>query len=159
MIQLLDRTDDEPPPRWSGPHVSLRLVEALRTLRLIPMPGARGYGCAWPPYAHDWEDLLAQQAQGELERNQQIKNRSREMPVRRDIARMEAAIYWPAQFLGNAIDLVAAVNAVAWAHALDRDSGWIAAKRGGYADTWRARHDRGCNMIARGLRLNRVPVF
>jgi len=48
---------------------------------------------------------------------------------------------------------------VAWAHSLDRDSGWVAAKRGGYADTWRERHDRGCDIIARGLRACRTPVF
>jgi hypothetical protein len=46
-----------------------------------------------------------------------------------------------------------------WAHSLDRDSGWVAAKRGGYADTWRERHDRGCDIIARGLRACRTPVF
>ena len=34
-----------------------------------------------------------------------------------------------------------------------------AAKRGGYGDTWRERHDQGCDIIARGLRSCRVPVF
>jgi hypothetical protein len=57
------------------------------------------------------------------------------------------------------IHLLRAVNAVALAHSLDRDSGWVANKRGGYADTWRERHDQGCNIIARGLRACRLPVF
>jgi hypothetical protein len=51
------------------------------------------------------------------------------------------------------------VNAVSLAHALDRDAGWVAKKRGGYADTWRQRHDRGCELIARGLATDLVPVF
>ena len=32
-------------------------------------------------------------------------------------------------------------------------------QRGGYADTWRERHDQGCSIIARGLRACRTPVF
>ena len=48
---------------------------------------------------------------------------------------------------------------MALAHSLDRDSGWVAAKHGGYADTWRQRHDAGCAIIAQGLRAGRVPVF
>jgi hypothetical protein len=35
----------------------------------------------------------------------------------------------------------------------------VAAKRGGYGDTWRQRHDAGCAIIAQGLRGCRVPVF
>jgi hypothetical protein len=72
---------------------------------------------------------------------------------------MEAAICWPAEYLRALVPLLRAVNAVALAHSLDRDAGWIAAKRGGYADTWRERHDQGCDIIARGLRARRVPVF
>jgi hypothetical protein len=73
--------------------------------------------------------------------------------------RMEQAIIWPAQFLARLTPVLIAVNAVALARSLDRDAGWIAAKRGGYADTWRERHDQGCDIIARGLRCFRVPVF
>ena len=158
QLQLID--DDIAPAVWSGPHVSLRLVEAMQTLRLVPMPpGARGFGQAWPAYSYEWEDLLAQHEQGELERTQQLQNRSRPVPSWRDITRMEAAIHWPARFLGHAADLVIAVNAVALAYAVNRDTGWVARRRGGYADTWRERYDEGCIAIARGLRATRVPVF
>jgi hypothetical protein len=43
--------------------------------------------------------------------------------------------------------------------AMERDSEWVANKRGGFAETWRANHDRGCEIIARGLRDEMVPVF
>jgi hypothetical protein len=32
-------------------------------------------------------------------------------------------------------------------------------RRGGYADTWRQRHDKGCAIIAAGLIRDRIPVF
>ncbi|UGY12500.1 hypothetical protein HAP48_0028185 [Bradyrhizobium septentrionale] len=148
---------DEVPPRWNGPHVGRRLCDAMRTLAMLPMGG--GGSAAWPAYCYEWDDLLAQQAQGELERTQALQNRIRLLPSSREVQRMEAAICWPAEYLAPLAHLLRAVNAVALAHSLDRDSGWIAAKRGGYADTWRERHDQGCDIIARGLRSCRVSVF
>jgi hypothetical protein len=154
QLELLDET----PPTWTGPHVGLRLTEAMRTLAMLPMGG--GGGCAaWPAYCYEWDDLLAQQAQGELERTQALQNRIRLLPSSREVQRMEAAICWPAEYLARLIHLLRAVNAVALARSLDRDSGWVANKRGGYADTWRERHDQGCAIIARGLRACRTPVF
>ncbi|WP_441232575.1 hypothetical protein [Bradyrhizobium sp. 1200_D9_N1_1] len=56
-------------------------------------------------------------------------------------------------------DLCEGVNAVAQAHSLGFDCAWVTRKRGGYADTWRARHDEGCEIIAMALIKDRVPVF
>ena len=126
-----------------------------RCCRWAAVPGLR----SGRPTCYEWDDLLAQQAQGELERTQALQNRIRLLPSSRELQRMEAAICWPAEYLARLFELLRAVNAVAWAHSLDRDSGWVAAKRGGYADTWRERHDRGCDIIARGLRACRTPVF
>jgi hypothetical protein len=149
---------DDIPATWNGPHVGRRLAEAMRTLALLPM-GCGSGRAVWPAYCYEWDDLLAQQAQGELERTQQLQNRIRLLPSSRELQRMEAAICWPAEYLAPLVHLLRAVNAVALAHSLERDAGWIAAKRGGYADTWRERHDQGCDIIARGLRSCRVPVF
>jgi hypothetical protein len=58
-FNLLD--EDHPPSKWSGDWVSRRWVDGLKTLRLIPMKGApRGFANAWPPYAYEFEDLIAQ---------------------------------------------------------------------------------------------------
>jgi hypothetical protein len=154
---LIDPLDDAPNV-WTGPHVGRRLCEAMQTLRLLPMSGVAGYSGNWPPYVYEWEDLLAQHEQGELERTQAIQNRTRLLPSLAEVSRMEVAICWPAQFLARS-HLVIAVNAVALAHSFDRDAGWVAARRGGYADTWRQRHDHGCEIIAHGLRKELVPVF
>jgi hypothetical protein len=149
---------DETPSTWIGPHVGLRLTEAMRTLAAMPMGLASGYRC-WPEYVYEWDDLVAQEAQGELERTQKLQNRIRLLPSIRDIGRMEVCIVWPVEYLAKRFELLRAVNNVAWAHALERDCGWIANKRGGYADTWRERSAQGCDIIARGLRSCRVPVF
>lgn len=149
---------DEVPSTWNGVHVGRRLTEAMQTLALLPMGGAAG-SSAWPPYCYEWDDLLAQQAQGELERTQQQQNRIRLLPSSREVQRMEQCIVWPAQFLARLVPVLIATNMVALAHSFDRDSGWVAKKRGGYADTWRERHDQGCDIIARGLRASRAPVF
>jgi hypothetical protein len=149
---------DDAPTTWTGPHVGRRLTEGMRTLAQLPMGSVGGYA-AWPAYSYEWDDLLAQQAQGELERTQQLQNRIRLLPSLRAVTEMELAICWPAEYLGRLPDLLRAVNAVALAHSLGRDAGWVAAKRGGYADTWLARHDEGCAMIAHGLRACRTPVF
>lgn len=156
---ILDILIEETPACWIGPHVGRRLMEAMRTLRLLPMAGAIGYRPAWPAYAYEFEDLLAQHEQGELERTQLVQNRSRILPGIRDLSLMERAIVWPASYLARKPQIASAVNCVALAHALDRDAGWVAAKKGGYADTWRQRHDLGCEIIASQLRDKRVPIF
>jgi hypothetical protein len=150
---------DDAPSMWSGPHVGRRLTEAMRTLRLLPVPTIAGFRPAWPAYSYEWDDLVAQEQQGELERTQQLQNRTKLLPSLVEITRMEIVIVWPAEFLARSLHIVVAVNAVALAHALDRDSGWVAARRGGYADTWRQRHDQGCEIIAGRLREELVPVF
>ncbi|VIO80082.1 hypothetical protein [Bradyrhizobium ivorense] len=151
--------EDIPPAVWDGPHVGKRLAEAMQTLRLIPMRTVAAYGAPWPAYSYEFEDLLAQQEQGELEKTMRMQNRTRLLPSFRDVTRMEAAICWPARYLLGQMHLLRAVNCVALAHSLDRDAGWVAVKRGGYADTWRANHDHGCDVIADGLRAELVPVF
>jgi hypothetical protein len=158
-IVRFDPLEDALPPVWIGPHVGRRICEALRTLRTLPMPSVAGYGVTWPTYAYEWEDLLAQHEQGELEKTQQLQNRTRLLPSYGDITRMEAAIYWPALYLAAIDHLMRAVNLVAFAHSLERDAGWVAAKRGGCADTWRQRHDQGCELIAKALCNARVSVF
>jgi hypothetical protein len=82
--------------RNGGDWVSRRWVDGLKTLRLIPLRGApRGFGNAWPAYAYEWEDLIAQQEQGELEATQPEQNRVRLQPSYRQVTMCEAVISWP----------------------------------------------------------------
>src|SRR5262245_57956718 len=95
-----DPLDDQEvlPSVWSGEHVGLRLIEAMQTLRLLP-GGSSSASSAWPPYLYEFDDLVEQQKQGELERTQKIQNRTRVLPSLSEITRMETVIWWPMHFL------------------------------------------------------------
>jgi hypothetical protein len=148
------------PRAWDGPHVALRLVEGFVTVLKLPMRGGPArLRSAWPPYMYEFADLAAQAEQGELERTHEQQNRVRIVPSAVEIAHMEASVYWPTQYLGADPDLREAVNMIALAHALGLDAAWVAKKRGGSADTWRMRHDAGCERIASALERDRAAVF
>jgi hypothetical protein len=150
---------EELPTAWNGAHVAVRLTEAFVTV--LKMPGGRkGYRSLWPAYMYEFDDLVAQAEQGELERTMNTQNRVKVAPSTQEITRMETATYWPMQHLhAQHPQLCEAVNMIALAHALGFDAGWVARKRGRYAGTWRQRHDRGCQIIAAGLVGNKVAVF
>jgi hypothetical protein len=156
----LDLLAPEPPSTWNGPHVGLRLTEAFVTLRSLPVHGApRGIQSFWPQHMVEFEDLLAQAETSELERTMCDANRVRVLPSARAVTAAETAIYWPMKYLAGLPELATAVNCVSLAYALERDAGWVVRKRGGSADTWRARRDQGCAIIAGGLVRERAPVF
>jgi hypothetical protein len=153
-------TDNDPLPlMWNGPHVSTRIAEGFMTLAKMPRRDRMGMRSCWPEYAHTFEDLTGQAEQGELERTMQQQNRVRIAPSAQEIARMEASTYWPAQYLSAKPQLREAVNMVSLAHSLGFDAGRVAKERGRVADTWRERHDMGCELIAAGLIRDRVKVF
>jgi hypothetical protein len=157
-LELLDL-----PAQWTGGHCALRLCEGFKTLRQLPLKGAAlGFkNSYWVAYAYEWQDLIAQ-AEGEaeaLQATQRAQNRVRLQPSLREVTRCEAVIAWSARYLIAHDHLCAAVNMVALAHSLGRDAGWCTRRRGGYAETWRQRHDKGCVIIAAGLSRDCVPVF
>jgi hypothetical protein len=149
------------PPQWTAGHCGLRLCEGFKVLRQLPVKGSpAGFKNGWPvAYLYEWEDLLAQQEQGQLAATMREQNRVRLRPSYREVTRCETVIAWSGQYLHAFDHLCAAVNAVALAHSLGLDAGWVTRKRGGHADTWRQRHDRGCALIAAGLIRDRISVF
>jgi hypothetical protein len=154
---------DEPSPlpcAWNGSHVALRIVEGFTTLLKMPLRGHSGLRSPRSPYMYEFADLAAQTEGGELEKTQAEQNRVRIVPSAREIAHMEEATYFPAQYLGADPELRSAVGMIGLAHALGFDAGWVVKKRGGgTADDWRQRHDEGRELIAAGLIRNRVKVF
>jgi hypothetical protein len=81
-----------------------------------------------PPYLYEFDDLVEQQKQGELERTQKIQNRTRVLPSLDEITRMEAVICWPMDFLMfGSPQLVEAVMWVSHAHSMGRDIDWVCA--------------------------------
>jgi hypothetical protein len=151
---------DPVPTTWNGPHVGLRLVEAMRTLLKLPLGRRQGFSHSWPDYAYEWQDLVAQaESPDVIERAQRLQNHTRFLPSRREVSHMDRALGWSTTFLRERTELARAVNSVALVHAMDRDIRWIVRRRGGDIDTWRQRHAEGCAVVAAGLRATRTPVF
>jgi hypothetical protein len=152
---LRDPLDPDPfPAVWTGGHVALRITEGFQTLKLLPMGRLfdSSLVSSWPAYAPEFQDLLNQTETAELERTMREQNKARISPSMRDVSAAIEATSWPARYLSrHHPELCVATNAVALAHALDRPAEWVVRKRGGFADTWRARHDQGCDRIASGL--------
>jgi len=147
--------DDRPPSVWHGPHVGRRIADAFVTLGAMPASRNRKSGL-WPAYPYEFEDLLAQQ-----EAEQRSPGPRRISPTIEQITRMEAALCWPAHYLGSRFPNMLAVNTLARERARGGNSTTIAGQRRSPYDarTWQRLHDEGCDVIARSLIRERVRVF
>jgi hypothetical protein len=135
-FNLLDA--DHPPSKWCGDWVSRRWVEGLKTLRLIPLKGmSSGFKKAWPPYLVEWEDLLAQQEQGELEATQHEQNRVRLQPSYRQVTMSEAVISWPLYLADFEPVLRALIVSAGPTHASAMRRSWRPGMAGAPRRTWR----------------------
>jgi hypothetical protein len=149
------------PPVWIGVHVSVRLVAALHTLRLLPSPrGPRPYGNAWPAHLVEYCEL-AQYADDPIWKAERAAegNRIRPRPSATDISRMEVCLIWPARYLRETPDLLRAVGAAALARSLHRDLHRVARRLRLAPRVLRQRNRNGLDLIAAGLRRDDVPVF
>ena len=89
----------EPPEKWEGPHVAHRFAEAIGTLLKLPLGplGPRAITNLWPKYRLEWDDLLAQVADGgdAAEQARQERNTVRIPPSSHEISCMEICLGWP----------------------------------------------------------------
>jgi hypothetical protein len=151
------------PPYWAGFHVGLRLVEGLRVLKIMRMRdrGPQQFGNAWPAYAHDWEDQLAQLEADEAQKlvDAREKNFVRLVPSASEIARMEQVIAWPARYLRDFPQLLRTVQIVALLRARHRDMRQAARRLDLPARLVRRWNREGLDTIAFGLIRDRIPIF
>ncbi|MBO0715752.1 MAG: hypothetical protein J2P55_00245 [Rhizobiales bacterium] len=150
------------PSSWSGPYCGWRLVEAFRILLMMPMRfGPMLWGSTWPPYRHEWADLLAQYeaAQEDIEKTARAQNRVRLHPSAADIGFMDATIVWPARYLRDRPVTARAVGRVAVLRARGLDFDQIARRMRRSTLRLRAVNRSGLDAIALGLNRDRVPVF
>ena len=158
----LDQTSapDYVPDSWDGPHVGKRLIEALRVLRLMPAPpGPQAFGNMWPTYEHDWADRIQYEDNPtwKAERSAE-RNRFKPRPTSIEIARMEQAIGWPGRYLFHFPQLIRTVQAAAVARASHCDLTWVERRLqlpGRVARRW---NREGLDLIAAGLRRERVGI-
>jgi hypothetical protein len=150
------------PPCWIGPHVGKRLAEALRTLRSMPINGVpRGFASSWPVYAIEWEDRLAQLEADEAQQKQDAlaRNWTKIVPSSNEVSRMEAAISWPARYLAELPQLLRTVGAVAVARSRHQDIAAATRKLQLPGRIVRRWNNEGLDVIAAGLRRDKVGVF
>jgi len=150
------------PDRWDGPHLGLRLVEALRVLRRMPMSGTpREFGNAWPSYGIEFADASSF-ADDPLWKADQAAafNRIRPRPSAIEIAHMEAAIAWPARYLKEFPQLLRTVGVVALVRSFHKDVEFAARRRLWMPPRVVRRWNReGLDLIAAGLRCDGVTIF
>ena len=150
------------PATWDGPHVSKRLVEALRVLFRLPMPpGPKVFGNAWPAYSWSWEDQLAQEERDQAEKSQDAfaQNRVKLLPSAVEIMHMETAIVWPARYLGEFPQLLVTVGCVALARSRYRDIEFVARRLRLPPHVVRRWNRDGLDLIACGLRKHSEAIF
>jgi len=150
------------PPHWDGPHVGKRLAEAMRTLVHLSIGGApRGFANAWPEYAVEWTDALAQASADEIQQQQEAaaKNWTRIIPSAEEITHMEQAIVWPARYLGEFPQLLRAVGTVAVCKARYQNIAAASRKLRIPQRLARRWNNQGLDMVATGLIRNQVQIF
>jgi hypothetical protein len=156
------RTAAEPPPVWSVPHVFDRICEALETLGRLPMVvKPRGYANSMPAVAaevmsnKDWIDAFHL---GDLELEEDEKNRVRLPPTRREISRLEQALDWPLQYLADQPELSRAVLLAALWHIHGTDPQKACYRRGLVPRTFRKMQIEALGVIVGKLTKARTPV-
>jgi hypothetical protein len=148
------------PEYWTGPHVGLRLVEAFKTLANMPDVGfgsSRGF---WPAYLYEWHDLLAQEESDAQSKDDAASalNRAKIRPSARDVSRMEQAISWPGRYCIS-VPCARIVQRVAFYRSRDMDAHMLARKMRLDPKSLRKRNREGLDIIAIGLRRDKVRVF
>ena len=157
----------ETPKRWDGPHVAHRFAEAIATLLKLPLGplGPRAIVNCWPKYRLEWDDLLAQHADGgdAAEQSRKERNRVRIPLSSGEISRMEICLAWPGDYLRDEFDLARAFNLVGFATARELDLADLI-RRGRHAGVrsptvWHELAIDAADRIAVGLTADKATVF
>jgi hypothetical protein len=86
------------PPTWDGPHTSLRLIQAFKTLSAIPVAnGPRFKSSWWPHHPMEWIDIKAKEHEylNDLDQAREAARqwaRTRHRASSEEVSRMEAAL-------------------------------------------------------------------
>ncbi len=155
------------PSTWNGAHVGFRLVEAFKTLARLPVAnGPRFHSGYWPASPMAWIDIV------EIEREWRMNPGSESLreavsdfasrkpkPTTIEVSRMEKAISRPAHYLAARPILCRIVLQVASLKARDLDLYDVARRLRKPAARLRRLNREALDLIAVGLRRDRVPVF
>ena len=153
------------PPTWDGPHTSLRLIQAFKTLSAIPVAnGPRFKSSWWPHHPMERIDIKAKEHEylNDLDQAREAARqcaRTRHRASREEVSRMEAALSWPARYLNHRPLVMRVVQNVARFRSIGYESDKIARRLHKPAVTVRRINRAGLDAIAAGLRRDGVAVF
>ena len=142
---------------WDGPHCSVRLVEAFKTLAAMPeQRGPRFRSGHWPKYPMEWIDIVAKEhewlndyGQASEAARQWARTRHRSTPE--EVSRTRYLITRPL--------VMRVVQTVARFRSVGYESDKIAHRLHKPAATVRRINRAGLDAIAAGLRRDDVTVF
>jgi hypothetical protein len=152
----------EVPSKWSIVHVLDRLEEAFEVMGMMPAATRpKAYGSAWPSMVQEKIPLVIlaeMSAIGELETQQEEQNRVRLPPSSAQITRMEQALRWPFEYLGDRPLLARAISQRAMWAAMRVDIRRRCERRGINHDEFNVFWQEGLNIITAMLIARKVPV-
>ena len=153
------------PPSWDGPHCSVRLVQAFKTLASMPAAnGPRFRSGSWPGAPMEWIDIVAKEHEwlndpGQAREAAQQWARTRHRVTPEEVSRMEAALSWAPHYLSTRPLVMKLVQNVARFRSIGYESDKIAQRLHKPAVTVRRINRAGLDAIAIGLRRDDVAVF
>ena len=150
------------PERWTQIHVLDRLEEAYEVLAAMPAATRpKSYGSAWPtvqPERLSLYDQVMMGASGELEERNQDRNRVRLAPTTAQVTRMEQALRWPFEYLGDKPELAKAISLRAMWAVMRVDIRKRCQRRGIDHDRFNRDWQQALGIITAALISQRVPV-
>jgi hypothetical protein len=156
------RAPREVPSIWSQIHALDRLEEAFQVMAMMPAATRpKAYGSAWPSIVQEKIPLVIlaeMSASGELESQQDEKNRVRVPPSSAQISRMEQALRWPFEYLRDQPELARAISQRAMWSAMHVDIRKRCERRGIDHDRFNADWQEGLRIITVMLIALKVPV-
>jgi hypothetical protein len=151
------------PPTWTQIHVLDRLEEAYEVLAGLPMvTRPKQYGNAMPtPFQEQRLSLLDQvlmQETGELEQLHEDRNRVRLSATAAQVSRMDQALGWPFEYLGDRPDLAKAISLRAMWSVMKVDIRKRCASRGIDHRAFNMQWQTALSLITGTLIARKVPV-
>ena len=164
-LEFIGAAPEYVPQSWDGPHCSVRLVQAFKTLASMPVAnGPRFRSGSWPGAPMEWIDIVAKEHEWLNDPEQQreaarqwARTRHRVTPA--EVGHMEAALSWPARYLSTRPLVMKLVQNVARFRSIGYESDKIARKLNKPPVTVRRINRAGLDVIAAGLRRDGAAVF
>lgn len=157
------RTVREVPATWTQIHTLDRLEEAYEVLASMPMATRpKQFGSAMPtPFQEQRLSLLDQvlmHETGELELMHEDRNRVRLSATSAQVSRMEQALRWPFEYLGDRPDLAKAISLRAMWSVMKVDIRKRCASRAIDHRAFNAQWQTALSLITGTLIARKVPV-